>query len=80
MEEEIFNATGYEMYRKENGKLSIKGVKENDIICVNTGAGSDRMRIAYIQDGRIYCEVDGIERTVALTVRDNVLLFVDITD
>jgi hypothetical protein len=79
-EKEIFNATGYPMWKDEAGKCHVKRPEIGDIISVNTGAGSDKMRVDYFQDGYIFCECDGIERTIALRVRDNVLLFVDVTD
>ena len=76
----IMNCTGYEVYLKENGKLSLRGMKVRDQIQVSTYQGSERMVIAYFQDNHIFCDVDGVERCVALQQDSGRLMFVDRTD
>ena len=77
---EIYNSTGYPVKLKENGKLSLSGIKEGDQIQVSTYIGSEKVVVAYIQGGHIFCDNDGIEMCVALKLEGDRLYFKDVTE
>ena len=77
---ELYNATGYPIKLKENGKLELSGLKAGQMISVNTGSGSERMLVDSIEGNHIICDVDGVERCVVLTTIGDTLIFKDVTD
>jgi hypothetical protein len=76
----IINCTGYHAFLKDNGKISLTGMKPGDQIQVSTLYGSERMIIDYIDGNHIFCDCDGIERCVALQLDTGRLIFVDRTE
>ena len=76
----IMNCTGYEAYLKENGKLSLRGMKRGDQIEVSCHWGSKRVVVDYFEDNHIFCDDDGVEMCVALQQDSGRLMFVDRTE
>jgi hypothetical protein len=72
---EIYNATGYPIRLKENGKFSLSGLKVGDVIHVNTDMGSERMQVVDINGNIISCDKDGVEATVILYLNHDVFIF-----
>jgi len=77
---EVYNATGYPIRLKENGKFGLSGLKPGDMIHVSTYMGSERMVVFEIQGNHIMCDVDGVEHCVLLQQNGDTLLFVDRTE
>jgi len=76
----FYNATGYPIGVKENGKFSLSGLKPGEVINVNTGRGNEKMLVDSIEGNHIFCELDGVEHCVVLTAIGDTLVFRDITD
>lgn len=77
---ELVNATGYELKWNENGKIVVVGLRPGQIISVNTGYKGEKMLVDSIERGYIFCDHDGIEKTVRLSRIGDTILFKDVTE
>lgn len=71
----IYNATGYPIRLKENGKFSLSGLKPGDVINVSTDMGSEKMQVFEIDGNHIICDNDGVEACVILYLSLDVFIF-----